>query len=83
IKEILAKVLKKVESTNSGIKEIRGDPSSVNQLKKRALLSDSMPNPKNDNYCIVITARSGRVLELVVELVIDNQIDEDSKYSWV
>lgn len=43
----MAKMLQKVESTDAGVKEMRGD---------------TIQNPKKDGHCMAITTRSGKVV---------------------
>ncbi|XP_059315798.1 uncharacterized protein LOC132066512 [Lycium ferocissimum] len=85
IEDMLSRVLKKVESTDSFCKEIRdemkslGQVATLNQRQKGTLPSDTIANPKNDgdHKCHKITTRSGKIIggeTLVKEnLVIDDE----------
>ncbi|KAH0698457.1 hypothetical protein KY284_012672 [Solanum tuberosum] len=63
LEDMLAKVLQKVESTYAGVKEMRGDFSSMSQLRKNGSLpSDTIQNPKKDGHCMAIATRIGKIL---------------------
>ncbi|KAK4707280.1 hypothetical protein R3W88_033127 [Solanum pinnatisectum] len=57
--DMMAKVLQKVESTDTGVKEIT---ASLNYRKNGSLSSDTIQNPKKYGHCIAIASRSDKVL---------------------
>ncbi|PHT31108.1 hypothetical protein CQW23_27445 [Capsicum baccatum] len=67
MEDIMAKLLKRVEATNTGVAELEQQVSQLsaafNQRKVGTLPSDTMQNPRNDGSCMAITTRSGKVLE--------------------
>ncbi|PHT38075.1 hypothetical protein CQW23_21648 [Capsicum baccatum] len=70
MEDTMAKLLKVVEATNTGVTEADSLPS------------DTIQNPRNDGSCMAITTRSGKVLEnpyngkQVVDNTEENIIDE-------
>ncbi|KAK4706987.1 hypothetical protein R3W88_033459 [Solanum pinnatisectum] len=60
LEDMMAKVLQKVESTDAGVKEMRGDFSKYEL--NGSLPSDTKQNPKKDDHCMAIATRSGKFL---------------------
>ncbi|PHT48675.1 hypothetical protein CQW23_12883 [Capsicum baccatum] len=110
MEDMMAKLLKGVEATSTGVTEVINDLSSMKQLvdshstdikqleqqlsqlsaafnqrKAGTLPSNTVQNPRNDGKCMVITTRSGKVLENLpkgnkeVNDVADYDIDVDGE----
>ncbi|PHT30168.1 hypothetical protein CQW23_30244 [Capsicum baccatum] len=87
MEDMMAKLLKGVEATNTGVTELEKQFSQLlaafNQRKSSTLPSYTVQNPRNDGSCMAITTRSGKVLDnpskgkQVVDDIEDNVIDAD------